>query len=221
MQLNLPIDIQGTTSYGAPVTLLGVGSSGAVFRLEKLSRLASVSELSSAIALKVSWDATGNLIRQECATLRELDGIPHVPRCLDLLRYTSDRSSTRTIMAMVPVIDDSVSSFDDLADPQNAVYQILETAFEMLRRGVYTVDVQWLLSKQESSVLFIDFTERTDDPIAFLSEIVAGIPSDKRPMARSMLHEIAKNHAVDGNMSSTTVSFGETIDIFLSLLEGE
>jgi hypothetical protein len=277
VQLELPIRVVGTNgrSYGEPVTLLGAGASGAVFRLEALSssssRSATASSSSTAallqsfsdtetrpltaaaaaappdpknhhrpIALKVSWnDVTGQVIRNECATLRALAGVPHVPRCIELLQYvssssdnTDSSSSGRTMMVLEPVIDNVATSWDDLYDPTTAVLQIVETTIAMLRHGIYTVDVQWLLSKRDGNVLFIDFTERTDRPETFVTEVVAGIPIRWHPLALSTLQTIVETKtthnaaaaAVDNHLLPPTTDvamFDEAIEIFSTLLEGE
>jgi hypothetical protein len=209
-----------------------------------------------AIALKVSWnEATGNVVRRECDTLRELAGVPHIPRCLALLPYpsssfldggeeetTTTSAKTRTMMALEPVVDDVVASMDDLVDPHEAVHQIVETTVEMLRRGVYIVDVQWLLSSNDSSsvVTFIDFTERTDDPVAFLTEVVAGIPTRWRSAARLAFQQQQQQQMMTATMqggetrkippasfSSTTsndvdrAKFDETMEMFEALLADE
>jgi hypothetical protein len=208
----------------------------------------------------VSWnDATGNVVRRECDTLLELAGVPHVPRCLALLPYpssslsslnggeeetTTTSAKTRTMMALAPVVDDVVASLNDLADPQQAVNQIVETTVAMLRRGVYIVDVQWLFTSNDNSssvVTFIDFTERTDDPIAFLTEVVAGIPAQWRSAARLALQQQQQptitatikgddtREKMPPGPSSTPSSnddvdrakFEETMEIFAALLADE
>jgi hypothetical protein len=279
VQLELPIRVVGTNhggrrSYGEPVTLLGAGASGAVFRLEALSSSSSSSSRSATasssattaellqsfsdtetsptltavapadpknhqhrpIALKVSWnEVTGQIIRNECATLQALAGVPHVPRCLELLPYasssldntgsSSSSSSGRTMMVLEPVVDDVVTSWDDLSDPTTAVIQIVETAVAMLRHGIYTVDVQWLVSKHDGNVLFIDFTERTDRPTSFVTEVVAGIPVRWHPLALSTLQTIVDKTTHNTNHllppTSDDMSFDEAIEIFSTLLEGE
>jgi hypothetical protein len=269
VQFDLPIQVRGK-SYNS-ISLLGAGASAAVFRLTTAedgtgtttSSLFSSSSSTtttdgSAIALKVSWnDATGNVVRRECDTLLELAGVPHVPRCLALLPYpssslsslnggeeetTTTSAKTRTMMALAPVVDDVVASLNDLADPQQAVNQIVETTVAMLRRGVYIVDVQWLFTSNDNSssvVTFIDFTERTDDPVAFLTEVVAGIPTRWRSAARLALRQQQTitatmkggdtSEKMPSGPSSTTTSnddvdrakFDETMEIFAALLADE
>lgn len=222
--LDTPINIQGKR-YGEAVELLGAGGSGAVFKLE--NQFAGHNHAS--IALKVSWDSTGDIIRKECATLKQLEGTPNVPRCVDLLPYYSttretdsmEASSKRTMMVLTPVVDDVATSFDDLNDPNTAASQIVETTVDMLRIQVYTVDVQWLLSKKDSSVLFIDFTERTNNAGAFLAEVVAGIPSDLRPVALSALRRTIETHSTAKSAVELTSDFKNNLDLFVSLLDGD
>jgi hypothetical protein len=135
------------------------------------------------------------------------------------------------MMVLEPVVDDVVTSWDDLSDPTTAVIQIVETTIAMLRRGIYTVDVQWLVSKRDGSVLFIDFTERTDRPETFVTEVVAGIPIRWHPLALSTLQTIVHTKTThnaaaaveDDHLLPTTDAaiFDEAIEIFSTLLEGE
>lgn len=218
--LDTPIVIQDRR-YGNP-ELLGAGSSGAVFRLEPLP--ADNDDDRPIVALKVSWDSTGDIIRKECATLHELLGTPNVPRCIDVLPYTTtnnddDINTKRSMMAMIPVVDHIVTSFDDLDDPDKAVTQIIETSVDMLRKHVYTVDVQWLLSKDNNNALLIDFTERSDNAGSLLAEVIAGIPQDLRPVALSALRHCMESEGVEKGQEQD--DFQHNLSLFSALLDGD
>jgi len=89
----------------------------------------------------------------------EANHVAGVERCRGQALYPSD--NRRAMIAMEPVMDDSVASImelDEILRP-TAVQCIIRTLVQMLSAGVVTTDVQPLMSKATGEVLFIDMTE--------------------------------------------------------------
>ena len=151
------------------------------------------------MAIKVSWKRSTASVINECSILRSLENVPHVERCLGKpVPYPYDEEG-RVMIALSPVVQlSSTSSLSNVMQgmPQrHAVKSIVETMVGMLRCGIYTIDVQPLISVETGDVVFIDFTEArhfsldavspTDESalVGFSSEMIALVPDSLRDLA--------------------------------------
>ena len=176
---------------------LGSGGGGAVFAYDRIEPKRSENLDDNTVIVKVSWSRSAASVGKECEALNymEANHVSGVERCRGQASYPLD--NRRLIIAMEPVMGDSVSSISEIDERlrPTAVQCIIRTLVQMLSAGVVTTDVQPLISKVTGEVLFIDMTEakivftgsngsRTvsfvDQALAssFVSEMLGLIPAD-------------------------------------------
>ncbi|KAL9189717.1 hypothetical protein ACHAXT_009392 [Thalassiosira profunda] len=156
------------------------------------------------IAVKVSWKRSRTSVENECSILQSLGDVPHVERCIgrpNLYPYEEGR----VMIALMPVVTSDASEVTSslknvkAGRPQmTATKSVIGTMVGMLSAGVYTIDVQPLISVDSGETLFIDFTEAShfanplttaDESalVGFCSEMLAVIPESLRDVAAELL----------------------------------
>lgn len=162
------------------------------------------------IAIKVSWKRSNESVLKECNILQGLSNVPHVERCLGRpMDYPYENG--RSIIALSPVVVETtadnnvgggITSSIDKVNPglpqRNAVQCVVETMVQMLKLGVYTIDIQPLIDRRSGEIVFIDFTEADyfsaiddgDDNsaiVGFCGEMLTLIPERLKGIAVEML----------------------------------
>jgi len=188
------------------------------------------------IAIKVSWKRSRESVENECNILQRLENVPHVEQCLGRPNpYPYEEG--RVMIAVSPVISSSTSNNDGITSsvtnvnpgqPQrNAVKHAVETMIGMLNRGIYTLDVQPLISIETGDTLFIDFTEAKhcsyplsslDESglVGFCSEMIALIPDSLSGVAREYLMAELDHGLSSGNDNETPLP-EKVVDILESM----
>jgi len=230
-------------------TLLGSGGSGAVFSFSthpnnspsdssysnKQSKDATynskLDDDDNNVAIKVSWKRSRNSVENECNILQSLENVPHVERCLGRPNPYPYEDG-RVMIAVTPVVttmtsDDGItSSLNNVktgAPQRNAVKSVVEAIVGMLNLGIYTLDVQPLISVETGEVLFIDFTEAQHFSIpltsldesalvGFCGEVSVLIPDSLKGVAGEYL--MAELSSLDRN---TTPLPGNVVEILESI----
>lgn len=191
-------------------TFLGSGGSGAVFSFSTNpnnynSQSSSQSTNNELVAVKVSWKRSRDSVENECTILQslEMNHVPHVEQCIGRPDNPYPYEEGRVMIALTPVVspNDSTSSIITVEPGQSqraAVKSAVETMIGMLQTGIYTLDVQPLMSIETGDTLFIDFTEArhfSDPPspseesalVGFCTEMFALIPDSLRDVAEEYL----------------------------------
>jgi len=206
-------------------TFLGSGGSGAVFSFSTNpnndNNKSNKEDLDGKnnVAIKVSWKRSRDSVENECNILQSLDNVPHVERCLGRPNPYPYEDG-RVMIALAPVVapstatDGIASSLKDVnpGRPQrNAAREVVETMIGMLRLGIYTIDVQPLVSVETGEVLFIDFTEARhfsrnslssfDESalVGFCSEMSTLIPDSLKNVAADYLRAELKDGTSNNN----------------------
>ena len=193
---------------------LGSGGGGAVFACSRA--ISTGTGGSSPVVVKISWVRSAASVERECEILKYLERthVEGVERCLGKTTYPTD--SRRTMIVMVPVVDDSVASVSEIRTELQAhsVKCIARTLIQMLAIGVATTDVQPFISRTTGDVLFIDMTEakiisRSDgEPISFLdmalassfcSEMLGLVPEEYGSVASKALVDELKEMEARGD----------------------
>eukprot|EP00747_Dinoflagellata_sp_TGD_P036086 gnl/TRDRNA2_/TRDRNA2_138265_c0_seq3.p1 gnl/TRDRNA2_/TRDRNA2_138265_c0~~gnl/TRDRNA2_/TRDRNA2_138265_c0_seq3.p1 ORF type:complete len:243 (+),score=25.14 gnl/TRDRNA2_/TRDRNA2_138265_c0_seq3:119-847(+) len=172
--------------------LLGSGGGGAVFSFERSGEEVSKGQ----VAVKVSWLPSTTSVESECKILQVMEErqVRGVEKCLDMERYPAD--TRRVMIALEPVVDDSISSIDGVDEglQAHAVISVVRTMVDMLAANVATVDVQPLISRQTGDVLFIDMTaaRAISQPPSFLDRaLVSSFCSEMLSLIPESLNEVA------------------------------
>ena len=136
------------------------------------------------------------------------------------------------MIALTPVMassayNDDITSNLNKVNPgipqRKSVNSVVETMVEILKLGIYTIDVQPLINKETGEVLFIDFTEanRLSIPltpvdesalVGFCGEMFALIPDSLRGLAVEVL-----KMEMNGLNNDTTQLPEKVIDILESV----
>ncbi|KAL7553516.1 hypothetical protein ACHAWF_017588, partial [Thalassiosira exigua] len=168
-RVDMSNDSKSALSLWNPV-FLGSGGSGAVFSFSTNQNNNDQNQNGGEdnVAIKVSWVRSRQSVENECSILQTLEDnhVPHVEMCLGQNPYPFE--SGRVMIALTPVVAPTAfnggitSRIDEVAPGsarEYAVRELVETMIGMLRAGIYTVDVQPLITRRDGEVLFVDFTE--------------------------------------------------------------
>ncbi|CAK9093823.1 unnamed protein product [Durusdinium trenchii] len=149
-----------------PQRLIGGGAQGSVFLTQA----------------PVSRPSTGASVSRECAILQRLQDVPNIVRCVEDCVVEGRRSSL-----LWPYFADATQLS---SQSTTSVVSLLQTAVQLLKKGVAVADVQ-VLQKSNGELLWIDFTEaklleEEDFEVAarnFVAEVFALVPTTSRPAA--------------------------------------
>jgi hypothetical protein len=199
VQVEREIKLQGRTLTDPQ--FIGAGGGGAVFTYRQSKSQPSRREQQSPtllvhpqhdddVVVKFSWLQSAESVANECSILKIMEGrhVPGVERCMAQMDYQPD--PRRTVIVMEPYLEDAASSLSELSPDiaQIATQNLIQTAIEMLKARVVTIDVQPLISKRTGELILIDMTEAIllrDDGLSsmekavvteFCSEIAALVP---------------------------------------------
>jgi hypothetical protein len=192
-----PMIVEGMTLEEP--TFLGAGGGGAVFSYKQYHNPKSIQKQEGtnpkgkSVAVKFSWSQSAESVRNECTILKDMERkhVSGVERCLAEIQYKQD--PRRSVIIMEPVVDDAVSSIQDLTTVEAqvvAVDGLMKTFVEMLAARIVTADIQPLISQRTGNIVLIDMTEAkniisNDEPLSdtdkalvnnFCTEMITLIP---------------------------------------------
>lgn len=135
--------------------LVGYGGGGSVFAFDNQDEQDTTT---TPPLIKVSWTASADSVRRECATLQYLEskGVTRAERCLGAVPYPhnddDNNDDERVMIAVTPYVTDAVASVGELDNTAEflqikAVRQISQTLVQMLAHDIITIDVQPLISQ--------------------------------------------------------------------------